>query len=71
MCISSQTWPQLAQDLLLGDLYPLFCISYAHIHTQMCFDPNDMRLARTLLRPHEERLKERDREKETWWRDEQ
>lgn len=30
---SSQSWPQLAQDLLLSDLYPLFSFIRMHAYT--------------------------------------
>lgn len=34
--------------------------THTHKYTIICLDPNDMKLARTLFRPHEERWKGRD-----------
>lgn len=35
-CTSSEIWPQLAKDLLLGDLFPLFHMhTHEHTHTNV------------------------------------
>lgn len=58
---SGHSWPRTYSWVTY---FLSFTCTPMNTHTQMCLDPNDMMLARTLLRPHEERWKERDRGKE-------